>query len=292
MHWREGYIAVDWGTTNRRAYRMGAAQSSAMFEDDKGVMSVPPGGFPQAVAEIRQRLGDLPMLLAGMVGSDRGWHTAPYVACPAGLDEIAAKVRWVDDRTGIVPGVAQRSASSPDVMRGEEVQAIGAVADGLVAADALICHPGTHTKWIAMKAGRIEAFRTMMTGEMFALLAAHSILADAMRGQATGGAQFAAGVREALGGEPLLSALFRIRARRLLGDGAEDAASRASGILIGSEVASALAEFGPHRVAVIGRPALCELYAAAIELAGGESCSIDGADAFLAGMTSLTQVLE
>lgn len=291
MHWNNGYIAVDWGTTNRRAYRVGADGPDGCFEDDQGVMSVPPGGFAQAVAEIRQRLGDLPMLLAGMVGSNRGWHEAPYVACPAGVREIAAKVRWIDERTGIVPGVCQRSPS-PDVMRGEEVQAIGAVASGSIPEDALICHPGTHAKWIAMKAGRIESFRTMMTGEVFALLSAHSILADQLREQATGGAEFEAGVRESLGGEPLLSALFRIRARRLLGDASKDAASRASGILIASEVAAALAEFGDRRVALIGKPELCQLYATAIGMAGGECCVIDGADAFLAGMASLTRGLE
>ena len=55
------------------------------FEDGEGIMSVPDGGFPAAVAEIRERLGDLPLLMAGMVGSNRGWVEAPYVPCPAGL---------------------------------------------------------------------------------------------------------------------------------------------------------------------------------------------------------------
>lgn len=291
MHWNSGYIAVDWGTTNRRAYRVGADSPDDCFADDQGVTAVPPGGFPNAVTDIRQRLGDLPMLLAGMVGSNRGWHEAPYVACPAGVTEIAAQVRWIDDRTGIIPGVCQRRPS-PDVMRGEEIQAIGAVTSGSIPEDALICHPGTHAKWIAMEAGRIGSFRTMMTGEVFALLSNQSILADQMQAPATGGAEFEAGVRESLGGEPLLSALFRIRARRLLGDASEDSASRASGILIASEVAAALAEFGDRRVTLIGKPELCQLYATAIGLAGGESSVIDGADAFLAGMTSLTRTIE
>ena len=291
MQWINGYIAVDWGTTNRRAYRVVADSPDDCFEDSRGILSVPPGGFAPAVAEIRQRLGNLPMLLAGMVGSNRGWHEAPYVACPAGVPEIAAQVRWIDDRTGIIPGVCQRSPS-PDVMRGEEIQAIGAVTSGSIPEDALICHPGTHAKWIAMEAGRIASFRTMMTGEVFALLSKHSILADQMQAQATGGAEFEAGVRESLGGEPLLSALFRIRARRLLEDASEDSASRASGILIASEVAAALAEFSGRRVGLIGKPELCQLYATAIGLAGGECCVINGADAFLAGMAALTKTFK
>ena len=88
MRWAEGFIAVDWGTTNRRAWRMEDRRPAEEFEDAKGVLSVPNGEFESAVAEIRERLGDHPMLMAGMVGSNRGWIEAPYVACPAGIDEI------------------------------------------------------------------------------------------------------------------------------------------------------------------------------------------------------------
>ena len=92
MRWAEGFIAVDWGTTNRRAYRLDSSgKCAAEFEDDKGVLSVPKDGFPDAISDIRQRLGDYPLLLAGMVGSNRGWKEAPYVSCPAGIDDLAAK---------------------------------------------------------------------------------------------------------------------------------------------------------------------------------------------------------
>ena len=86
MHWAEGFIAADWGTTNRRAYLIDATGKCVdEFEDDKGIMSVAEGGFEAAVAEIRELLGDRPLLLAGMVGSNRGWVEAPYAPCPAGL---------------------------------------------------------------------------------------------------------------------------------------------------------------------------------------------------------------
>ena len=84
MRWSEGFIAVDWGTTNRRAYLIDSAGKRIdEFEDDEGVLSVPQGGFPAAVAEIRERLGDKPLLFAGMIGSNRGWKEAHYVPCPA-----------------------------------------------------------------------------------------------------------------------------------------------------------------------------------------------------------------
>src|SRR5579872_6872051 len=106
MRWADGFIAVDWGTTNRRAFRIDKSGKRAdEFEDHKGILSIPSGGFPAAVAEIRLRLGDLPLLLAGMIGSNRGWKEAPYIACPAGLDELAGALVWAGDREAIVPGL-------------------------------------------------------------------------------------------------------------------------------------------------------------------------------------------
>src|SRR5215213_6970694 len=179
MRWTDGFIAVDWGTTNRRAYRIdGSGKCCGEFEDGKGALSVSGGGFPQAVAEIRQRLGDHPFLLAGMVGSNRGWVEAPYVPCPVGLEDLARRLVWPGEREAIVPGVSYAGDGRADVMRGEEVQLLGAVATGSVDPTALVCHPGTHNKWSVLRRGRIESFRTVMTGELFNLLKEHSILAD------------------------------------------------------------------------------------------------------------------
>src|SRR5574338_997837 len=126
MHWAEGFIAADWGTTNRRAYLIDAAGTCIdEFEDEQGILSVPKNGFEAAVREIRERLGDRPLLLAGMVGSNRGWIEAPYVPCPAGLPDLAAALAWPEKgRTAIVPGVS--FIEEADVMRGEEVQLLGA----------------------------------------------------------------------------------------------------------------------------------------------------------------------
>ena len=121
MSWAEGFIAVDWGTTNRRAYRLaGDGALSDEMEDGLGILSVESGGFPDSVRTIRERLGDLPMLMAGMIGSNRGWVEAPYVPCPAGLDELAARLVWAEPgRVAIVPGVSLDRGGEADVMRGE-----------------------------------------------------------------------------------------------------------------------------------------------------------------------------
>ena len=165
MRWTDGFIAVDWGTTNRRAYLIDSGGKRAdELEDGKGVLHVPKGGFPDAVAEIRQCLGDKPMLLAGMVGSNRGWVEAPYVRCPARTDDPAQELVWAGDREGIVPGVSFLEHDRADVMRGEEVQLLGAAAAGTVDPTALVCHPGTHNKWALLRKGALETFRTVMTG--------------------------------------------------------------------------------------------------------------------------------
>ena len=100
-----GFVAVDWGTTNRRAWVIDAAGvASAPVADAEGVLSVT--DFPAAVAGLRDRAGGRPLLMAGMIGSNRGWREVPYVAAPAGLAEIAAAVTWVEPGVGIVPGVS------------------------------------------------------------------------------------------------------------------------------------------------------------------------------------------
>ena len=294
MRWTEGFIAADWGTTNRRAYRIGAdGRAEAEFEDDKGVLSVAAGTFPDAVAEVRQRLGDHPLLLAGMVGSNRGWVEAPYAPCPAGLDDIAAGLAWPEARrTAIVPGVSFLEGDDADVMRGEEVQLLGALAAGEVPADALVCHPGTHNKWALLQGGRIARFTTVMTGELFNLLREHSILSATIAGPVESGPAFEAGVRRGLAGGSLAADLFKVRARILLGQARqEDAPSFASGLLIGADVRAGLAGADAGEVIVMGRPELTRLYAEAVRIAGRTAREVDGERAFIAGAKRIVELM-
>jgi 2-dehydro-3-deoxygalactonokinase len=292
---RQGFIAVDWGTTNRRAYRVGPGGAAEdEMEDGKGVLSVPAGGFDAAVEEIRARLGDLPMLMAGMVGSNRGWIEAPYVPCPAGLPELAANLKWVEPgRVAIVPGVCFTDGDAADVMRGEEVQILGAYGEGLIPADGIVCHPGTHNKWIRLEDGRITAFRTVMTGELFNLLKGHSILADLLAQPAQLNAAFEAGVRRALESGELTAELFSVRARVLLGKAPrEDAASFTSGLLIGTDLRTGIAFAGDAEMVAMGRPDLTALFEAAAAVAGRKMRSVDGETAFLAGARHLAELVQ
>jgi len=291
MRWADGFIAVDWGTTNRRAYLIdGSGQCTNEFEDRKGVLSVAAGAFPDAVSEIRQRLGDKPLLLAGMVGSNRGWKEARYVPCPAGLDDLAAALVWAGEREAIVPGVSYSKNERADVMRGEEVQLLGAIAAGSVDPDGLVCHPGTHNKWATLREGKISEFRTVMTGELFSLLKDHSILSDLLQSPVELNESFRAAARHAITHEALPADLFSVRSRVLLGQARkEDAPSYASGLLIGADVRVGLTYPTGANIAVIGRPELTCLYATAIAEAGRTAVELDGERSFLAGIHEIAK---
>jgi len=293
MRWADGFIAVDWGTTNRRAYLIDSAgKKTQEFEDRKGVLSIGSGGFPDAVAEIRQKLGDRPLLLAGMIGSNKGWAEAPYVPCPTGIEDLAKHLTWPGEREAIVPGISYAGNGHADVMRGEEVQLLGAASARMIDPDALVCHPGTHAKWCVVRHGRIQSFRTVMTGELFNLLKEHSILADLLGGTVEVNDAFKAGARDGLFTEALPAELFSIRARVLLGQAKrEDAASYASGLLIGTDVRIGLALPAAAEIVVMGRPELTHLYAAAIAEAGRSATELDGAQSFIAGAIKIAETI-
>lgn len=283
MSFADRFLAVDWGTTNRRVFLIEGGRVARSERDGNGVTAVQ--DFEVEAESIRGSFGDLPLLMAGMVGSNIGWRMAPYVPAPAGTAELAANLLWIDRRTAIVPGVS--TTGPADVMRGEEVQLIGAVEAGLVPGDALLVQPGTHCKWVEMTGGGIAGFTTAMTGELFALLRAHGLLATQIGGDVTLGSAFRDGVEEGRKRD-LAASLFGIRAAKLLGERDDrDAASFASGLLIGSDVAARLEAPGHEIVHILADPALGGLYAAAIEAHGRTARLVDSQAAFSAGIIAI-----
>ncbi len=286
------YIAIDWGTTNRRAFLMSTqGQVIDSVRDDRGVLAVDRAAYPADLAALRVRLGHYPAIAAGMVGSTVGWQEVPYLAAPVDIAGLAAGLVAVEGAdVTIVPGVAIDKPAGSDVMRGEEVQILGAVAAGHAPADALFCQPGTHNKWVWTQAGRIVDFATAMTGEMFALLRDHSILKAMLAGPVADGPAFRRGVHRAASANDLLSALFGVRAGVLRGTlDAGDSAAFASGLLIGADVASRdVAHAGP--VHLLADPGLGALYATAIEELGGRSTLLDSHAAFTAGIHHIREL--
>lgn len=281
-------IAVDWGTTNRRAYRIEADGSvTNSLRDGSGVLAMAAEDYVPAIANLRERLGDLPVIAAGMVGSTRGWREAAYVPAPADFASLAAAALRIDGAdVTIVPGVSWIDGPRADVMRGEEVQVLGAIAAGLAPADALFCQPGTHNKWITTRDARITEVTTVMTGELFALLKAHGILAGMLDGPVADGAPFREGIARGAGACDLGAALFEVRAAVLLNRrAADDAAAYASGVLIGNDVGAR--DVAGNVVHLLAEGTLAALYTVGIETLGGRVKPVDATAAFIAGIHHL-----
>ncbi len=281
-------FAVDWGTSNRRLFHIaGDGSVTARRQDDRGILAI--ADFAAEIAALQAEAGGAPLLLAGMIGSNRGWHEVPYVTAPAGLATVAAGVISPVPGVFIVPGVLDDDR--PDVMRGEEVQLIGALALGEIG-DGLVCHPGTHTKWAEIEAGAIVRFRTVMTGDLFAALKLRSILSDLLAHDPADDEAFLAGVDHGLDNADLSAELFTVRARVVTGRMTPaDAASRISGLLIGADVRLGLGRVRADVVPVLGDPALCARFAMALQRAGRETLILDGEAAFVAGARAILAAL-
>ena len=268
-------IGLDWGTSSLRAYRYdGAGGIAEARARPWGIRQLPPGGYDAALADITAGWPALPRLACGMVGSRGGWHEVPYLDLPASMARLGDALESVRAGDGmdvhLVPGL--RDPQGPDVMRGEETQLAGALAlrPELAAASSFIL-PGTHSKWAVVRDGRVTGFRTLMTGELYALLQHHSILGGNAAASEDAGA-FTRGVAAARdsGAAGALSRLFSARALML--DGALAPASvpdYLSGLLIGEEFRAALADGLGRRdtpLQLIGDAVLCERYRRAAAL--------------------------
>lgn len=283
------WIAVDWGTTHLRAFAMGPEGLRAEAASDAGMASLSRDGFePALIRLIAPWLGPgvTPVLACGMVGSRQGWFEAPYRSVPCTPLEQGALVRVPvrDPRITlqIAPGLKQSAPA--DVMRGEETQIAGALTlhPGF---DGVICLPGTHSKWARISAGEVVGFQTFLTGEMFALLADHSVL---RHGLAEGWDEpaFDAGLAEGRNRpERLLAQLFRLRAEGLIATLPGAAArSRLSGLLIGAELAAARAWWLGLPVLLIGSDRLTALYTRALSAEAADTRALSATDCTIAGL--------
>ncbi len=281
-------IGLDWGTTSLRAYCIGETGTvMERISSPAGILADHPDGFAgtfrAVTAPWRDRFGPLPVIASGMIGSRNGWIETPYVDAPASLGDFAQGLVPVETPGGgpvhFVPGLScTDSAGTPDIMRGEEVQILGALSGGDLAADetatALFLLPGTHSKWAGVRNGAIVWFETYMTGEVFSVLMDHSIL----------------GKLAAPGGDPSTEVFSRAVEVSLNGDGSilhrafsartlplferlepKDIPAHLSGLLIGEEVRAALGREGSGgkpAVTIAGRGDLAQAYARALEIAG------------------------
>ncbi|MEH6647861.1 2-dehydro-3-deoxygalactonokinase [Sulfitobacter sp.] len=293
------WIAVDWGTSNVRVWVFGA--DDTLIEErssDRGMGALKPDEFePTLLGLICDRLGTgrVPVICCGMVGARQGWAEAAYAQapCPPPDANTALRVQANEPRLDvrILPGVMQKSPA--DVMRGEEIQIAGFLAQN-PKFFGTICLPGTHTKWVQISAGEIVSFRTFMTGELFSLLGTKSVLRHSVSGDGWSDEAFHEAVSDAMGApQQVASRLFSLRAGGLVNelDHAE-ARARLSGYLIGMELAGARGYWLGQDLALIGDPALTKLYGDTLTRQGTPSRAISGNEMTLAGLKAAHAALE
>lgn len=287
------WIAVDWGTSNLRAWALGEGRVLDHAASADGMGSLTRDDYEPAL--LRLINGWLPrgrvteVIACGMVGSRQGWIEAPYRAVPcAPLDAAGlVTVPTRDPRMAVrvVPGLKQ--ATPADVMRGEETQIAGALAlsPGF---DGVFCLPGTHNKWVHVSAGEIVSFQTYMTGELFALLSTQSVLRHGMPGEGWDDAAFDIGLSDALSRPDRIGArLFSLRAEGLLNGLAPVAArSRLSGLLIGVELAAAKPYWLGQPITIIGSEGIARAYARALSAQGAQPATLSATDCTLAGLAA------
>ncbi len=279
-------IAVDWGSSSFRAYLMSAgAEVLDETSSSDGIASVAAGAYPATLKRLIGRWLDAnssaPVIASGMVGSRHGWREAPYVRCPAGPHDVARRLTTVEAdgrRVFLAPGLStEDEAGLPDVMRGEETEIFGVADLGVHLGARLIVLPGSHSKWAKVEGGRVVAFKTFVTGELFQALRDHTIVgafAKAAPAKAPGDA-FALGVKrgaaassgEAKGG--LLGLLFGARSLPLMGGlDQDDAGEYLSGLLVGAEIGEARRLYPGEEPHVAGAETLVKRYLAAFEALG------------------------
>lgn len=291
-----GFAVVgDWGTSRLRLFRVEGGAIVAR-RDGPGIGSVgraAEAAFADTIAPWLADGAPETITLCGMAGARDGWVEAPYAPCPADADVWrgrAVRFEWHGIPLSIMAGLACEGADGiPDVMRGEETQIFGAMArdTGLAAGRHVIVLPGTHNKWSLVEDGRIIAFRTMPTGELFALLRDQSTLGPKveMTDPAHESAGFAEGLDRA-GDAKLLQSLFAARSMRLRSGRSPDwALGYLSGLLIGCEIAEIWATLGgADQVVLIGDQRLSARYAQALDARGIGSHMLDGDGCALAGL--------
>lgn len=290
-------LAADWGTTNFRLFLYGTdGEIIARHTANIGLKNLGVLTFEQALQSVMKGdfdRPDLPILLSGMVGSRTGWREAPYVACPATPESIVAGIVDAPSdklRIKIIPGLSAE-ADHPgilNVMRGEETQIFGLSRKH---GDGVFVLPGTHCKWAAVEHGVITGFSSYMTGEMFAVLKAHSILGDLMQNDIDDEAAFNLGVDRAMEDKSFLSLVFSVRTEGLFGHiKPESLSSYLSGLLIGSEIRAESARHGIRPVSLIGDGTLVNLYKRALAHTGFTDVTrYDGDQASAAGLWAIAQ---
>ncbi|SHI45867.1 2-dehydro-3-deoxygalactonokinase [Pseudozobellia thermophila] len=253
------FISCDWGTSNFRVSAVDRATLGLIssIKSSEGVKArfrkfEAGQGMPRAdffLSYLLEQIGklDVPHLKntvivgSGMLSSSIGMKELPYADMPfsfSGQELLKERFELPNgNHMVLISGVKTPN----DVMRGEEVQAIGIAEQLPDTGKGVLILPGTHSKHIYFNNGRFERFTTFMTGELYEVIGTHSILAPSLQQADWDDVYedvFMEGVKKGLANTAIAS-LFSIRANSLLNKASPiNNSFFLSGLLIGSELAS------------------------------------------------------
>jgi 2-dehydro-3-deoxygalactonokinase len=266
------FFSCDWGTTSFRLRRVNAAtgEVTAQRTESSGVRELSANRSGNSAEKVfanflREQLllisgndaaslEGVSVMISGMASSSVGWRELPYARVPFNLDgsgivQDSFELK-VGDNSRVQIHLISGVRAEADMMRGEETEILGIFSGDRhapIAEDGIIVLPGTHSKHCRLQHRQLTGFRTYMTGELFDVLSAHSLLRASVH--TTGGASsanlsepaardaFAAGVRDA-SVSGLAGNLFQTRVRTVL-QNVPPSVNRwfLSGLLVGSEIA-------------------------------------------------------
>jgi 2-dehydro-3-deoxygalactonokinase len=281
-------IALDWGSTRFRGWLLDSTGIEIdSIDEEFGILNIDDSQyinvFDQLLGSWIKEHGSIPVIASGMIGSRQGWMEVPYLDCPTGTEQLARNLTYLTINSkiisnplsmAIVPGIQIFENGIPDVMRGEETQVAGLVWSKHKVGLCIL--PGTHSKWVFINKGMIENFTTFMTGEIFALMAKHSIINRLMDGKSFNRDDFIIGCKQSLNSSyGFLKETFSARTMGLFEKvKPKGIHSYLSGIIIGNEIKDGINIYYKNlrnkeeTIILNGEKSLCNLYKIAFEIAG------------------------
>ena len=202
------YLVIDCGTTNLRVTLLdenknpldtvkgeGGVRHTAIDGHNGRLRTMLHDCMETVLARNGYTMADVARCVAsGMITSNVGLLEIPHVVAPAGVDELRAAMqeKVFEDiapfTIAFIPGVRNfagkvdmENFSEMDMMRGEEVEAIGLYKLLAPKGAAMFVLPGSHNKFVSMDdQGRIMGCMTSISGELLDAVTHHTIIADAV----------------------------------------------------------------------------------------------------------------
>ena len=260
------WIAIDWGTSNFRAYLLDNDKVLDKISSNDGMKFVKRNDFENVLIKNLSSWfssnDNIQILASGMVGAKQGWTEVPYAKAPCEVLKLnlgTPKVKNKKLKVYILSGISQNNPE--DVMRGEETQLAGFLLDNPTF-NGSICLPGTHSKWVNVEKYKILNFNTYLTGELYEIVKNYSVLKHSLSNNDICEKKLIEGVEITLKSPNNFSnKLFQLRAKDLLkNQSSVEANSLLSGYFLGLELLGSKVYWFRKDVILIGSDFLNRYY--------------------------------